>query len=120
MARQRGCDETRLAQATAEIGAVLQLDWLNNRLMDITSSSHWQAMERDTLLDDLFMRQNLLGALVLEQADGDPRAWLQANPSFHSAWLHTVEEAQHATRQEFSMYAILLRRLADLCAKQGC
>ncbi len=120
MARQRACDETRLAQATIEIGASLQLDWLNNRLMSITSASHWQAMERDTLLDDLFMRQNLLGALVLEQADGDPERWLSEHPSFHNAWLHTVEEAQHATGQEFSMYAILLRRLSDLCARQGC
>ncbi len=119
MAQQRGCDETQLAQATAEVGAALQLDWLIDQLMGIATTSHWQAMERDTLMDDLYMRQNLLGAMVLEQADGNPENWLENHGSFRAAWHDTLEEAQHATSQEFSMYAILLRRLSDLCERES-
>jgi glutamate dehydrogenase len=120
IARRRNCDEQKLAEVTSRVGDEMHIDWLAAHMMEILPTSHWQAMERESLLDDLFTRQNLLGALVLEQADGNLRQWLTNTPQFAQVWNDAIDDVRHASHIEFSLYAVAIRKLADLCTKQGC
>ena len=71
-------------------------------------------MERDALLDDVMTQQSLLAVSVLTDADGDLDAWLTSRERFVGEWRRVIGDAQHATQQDFSMFAMTCRKLADL------
>ena len=113
-------DETReepfrVAQVFAEVAKALFLDWLTEQLGSMPSTSHWQAMERDSLSDEVVTHNAALAARVLVEADGDIDAWVSQQSSFVHDWRHIVEEAQHSTVQDFAMFSMTCRKLNDLC-----
>jgi len=108
-----GADPVALVKIYAALGERLGLEWLIGRLAQIKPASHWQTMERDSLMDDMVMEQGRLAALVCE-AGGDVATWLDAHPQLLQGWQAIIEEAQHATTTDFSLYAVTCRKLIDL------
>ncbi len=109
-----GAEPQDLVHVYGEVGERLSLEWLIGRLAQFPSTSHWQTMERDSLIDDLVMEQGRLAAQVHSETQGDVEAWLAANGPTLRAWRHTIEDAQHATAPDFSLYAVTCRKLIDL------
>ncbi|TNF86048.1 MAG: NAD-glutamate dehydrogenase [Gammaproteobacteria bacterium] len=109
-----GLDAIAVGEVFVALSDRLQTDWLSDQLAALTASSHWQAMERDALLDDVMTQQGLLAVSVLTDADGDLDAWLQSRERFVNEWRRVIGDAQHATQQDFSMFAMTCRKLADL------
>ncbi len=109
-----GLDAIAVGEVFVELSDRLQTDWLSDQLAVISASSHWQAMERDALLDDVMTQQSLLAVSVLTDAEGDLDAWLESRERFVSEWRRVIGDAQHATQQDFSMFAMTCRKLADL------
>jgi glutamate dehydrogenase len=105
----------RVAQVFAEVAKALFLDWLTEQLGSMPSTSHWQAMERDSLNDEVVTHNAALAARVLVEAEGDIDTWVSQQSSFVHDWRHIVEEAQHSTVQDFAMFSMTCRKLNDLC-----
>jgi glutamate dehydrogenase len=103
-----------LVQSFGTVGERLSLAWLATRVAHFPATSHWQAMERDALVDDLIMEQGRLAAQVHVDHDGDVGAWLDAHPTLARGWQRTIEDARHASQPDFSLYAITCRKLIDL------
>ncbi|MDH3641968.1 MAG: NAD-glutamate dehydrogenase [Gammaproteobacteria bacterium] len=108
-------DPPRVASAFIDLGAELGLDWLTDQLGNLPSVSHWQAMERDSLLDDITTHQSTLAAHTLNGTGGDVRGWLSIHSEFAHSWQATIEDAQHAAVPDFSMFSMTCRKLNDLC-----
>ena len=98
----------------ADVGQRLNLSWLTARLSQLSSSSHWQIMERDSLIDDMVTEQGRLAALVQRQCAGNVDQWLLERPPLVTAWNAAIDAAQHANTQDFSLFAITCRKLIDL------
>ncbi len=113
-AERCGAEPQDLVHIYGEVGERLSLEWLITRLAQFPPASHWQTMERDSLIDDLVMEQGRLASRVFTHAAGDVTAWLDANAGLLRAWQHTIEDAQHATAPDFSLYAVTCRKLIDL------
>ncbi|MCZ6711184.1 MAG: NAD-glutamate dehydrogenase [Gammaproteobacteria bacterium] len=112
-------DPTEVAAAFSTLGAELGIDWLSEQLNNFASVSHWQAMERDSLLDDLATHQSTLAADTLTTTGGDVTGWLAQNSQFSHRWRATIEDAQHAGGSDFSMFSMACRKLNDLCRAFG-
>jgi glutamate dehydrogenase len=108
-------DAPQVASAFTALGAELGLDWLTDQLGNLPSVSHWQAMERDSLLDDITTHQSTLAAHTLNGTGGDVRGWLSIHSEFAHSWQATIEDAQHAAVPDFSMFSMTCRKLNDLC-----
>ncbi len=109
-----GLDAIAAGKVFVELSDRLQTDWLSDQLAVISASSHWQAMERDALLDDVMTQLSLLAVSVLTDAEGDLDAWFENRARFIAEWRRVIGDAQHATQQDFSMFAMTCRKLADL------
>ena len=114
-ADQTGAASVEVARVYVELSQALHGDWLTEQLAALPSTSHWQAMERDALLDDVKTQQGVLAGRVLNDSRGDVMAWLAAQERFAADWQAVIADAQHASVQEFSMYAMTCRKLGDLC-----
>lgn len=109
-----GLDTIAVGEVFVELSDRLQTDWLSDQLALISAASLWQAMERDALLDDVMTQLSLLAVSVLTDAEGDLDAWLVSRERFVAEWRRVIGDAQHATQQDFSMFAMTCRKLADL------
>jgi glutamate dehydrogenase len=109
-----GLDAVAVGEVFVSLSDRLQTDWLSDQLAGLAASNHWQAMERDALLDDVMTQQGRLAVSVLTDAEGDLDAWFSSREKFVTEWRRVIGDAQHATTQEFSMYAMTCRKLNDL------
>ena len=109
-----GKDVAVVGEVFVRLSDALHTDWLSDQLGVLDSSSHWQAMERDALLDDVMTQQGRLAVSVMAEADGDLDAWLGQRADFVSEWHRVIGDAQHAPQQDFAMFAVTCRKLADL------
>ena len=113
-ARDRDQDVLALAHRFTALGEALQLGWLTTVLSSLATASHWQAMERDSVLDEVTNHQGLLAARTLASHD-DVGAWLAEHPAFESIWRQMMDDVKQAGTGDFSMYAMTCRKLTDLC-----
>ncbi|MCB1685931.1 MAG: NAD-glutamate dehydrogenase, partial [Pseudomonadales bacterium] len=114
-ADQTGAPAGDVAKVYVELSQTLGLDWLSEQLAALSSTSHWQAMERDALLDDVKTQQGVLAGRVLTDSGGSVSDWIVSQERFAGDWRAVMADAQHASVQEFSMYAMTCRKLGDLC-----
>ncbi len=113
-ARATDADPAELVKLHGEVGSKLSLHWLTSRLTGLRTASHWQSMERDSLVDDMVMEQSRLAAMVYRNHNGNVDDWLAAAPDLCQAWQNTIEQAQHVSTPDFSLYAVTCRKLVDL------
>jgi glutamate dehydrogenase len=122
-AERSGSRVRGVAEIFSALNSTLAIDWLVDQLSRVVPSSLWQAMERDLLLDDLMMDQAALAAridadLFAESAspiDGAAiERWLHRQQSFGRTWRTTIENAQRASVQDFSLLSMTCRKLDEL------
>ncbi len=117
-ARERQLDVQALATRFTELGERLSLGWLTTVLSGLPTQSHWQSMERDSVLDEVTTHQGLLAARTLAShaclAD-----WLADHRAFEAGWMQMLDDVRHGGSADFSMYAMTCRKLTDLCRTLG-
>jgi glutamate dehydrogenase len=113
-AERCGASPRELVRIYGILGERLSFEWLIGRLAQFPPNSHWQTLERDSLVDDMVMEQGRLAAHVHQESGGDVDAWLTARRAFAASWHQTIEDAQHAAATDFSLYAVTCRKLIDL------
>jgi glutamate dehydrogenase len=112
-ARSCDADPCRLVRSYGELGERLCLDRLITRIARHPATSHWQALERDALVDDLVSEQGRLAAVVQRDAAGDVAAWMDTHQPLVDDWRRTIEDAAHAV-PDFALYALTARKVIDL------
>jgi glutamate dehydrogenase len=115
------------AQAFFGVGERLELQWFSGQLNDLNIGSYWQALARDTFRDDLDTQQRALTASVLRAAQRDQApmsehldSWLEHNRPHIDRWLSMLAELKNASVQDYAMYTVAVRELADMarCSAQ--
>jgi glutamate dehydrogenase len=115
------------ARAYFRLGEALELQWFASQLNDLEVSSYWQALARDSFRDDLDTQQRVLIAGLFEHGarldeeglDARIEAWLQQNTLHVQRWFNVLNELKNASGQDYAMYTVATRELADL-ARCSC
>lgn len=109
-----------VAAAYFELGETLSLSWFAEQINTLPAASHWNALARETLRDDLDSQQRSLtvGVLSLQQ-DGESfvdalARWREQQSPLIQRWCNMLSELQSAETMEFAMVAVALRDLLDL------
>jgi len=114
VAQQVNCDMMRLAEVNVEVGHEMSFDWLAAHMLELPVATHWQALQRESILDELHHRQLSLSAKIMQESNGQFSAWSARHPEFSTTWLGFVNEARTASQPDFSMHAIIVHKLGDL------
>ncbi|MBA4502070.1 NAD-glutamate dehydrogenase [Marinobacterium marinum] len=121
VASELGVTVESAAQAYFGLGERLELHWFSTRLNELSISSYWQALARDTFRDDLDAQQRALTASVLQAAHQGQRpvpeqltSWLEQNRPHIERWLEVLAELKSAGSQDYAMYTVAVRELADM------
>ncbi len=109
----------RTAQTFYMLGERLSLNQFAGALSAMPVGTHWQAMAREALRDDLEQQQQRLTWGVLTMDDGGDleatvERWTRAHQPLVDRWLRIVREILATTEPEFSMYSVATRELLDL------
>jgi glutamate dehydrogenase len=110
------------AKAHFSMGDALELQWFSTQLNDLDVNSYWQALARDSFRDDLDTQQRALIATLfapkgkLDQSGLEARldAWQEQNQPHVERWLNILTELKNASVQDYAMYTVATRELADL------
>ncbi len=106
-------DISIVADHHTTLGGVLALDSLAEKLLAIEPATHWQAMERDILVEDVTAAQSRLAAS--SAASGlTPDDWLQHHDSQRLNWQAIVRDLAQSQGGEFAMLTMTCRKLNDL------
>ncbi|WP_430462681.1 NAD-glutamate dehydrogenase [Thalassolituus sp. LLYu03] len=117
---QTGREVDDVAQAYFEMGEHLSLNWFMQQVNALTSNSHWEALARETMRDDLDWQQRALTVGILaSQEPGSALAdtivrWEQDHQSLVGRWGSMLNELKASEVVEFPMVAVALRELLDL------
>ena len=102
------------------IGERLELDWFSGQILASKVENEWQALARDTYLEDLEWQQRTLavGALKHMQEEGDLAGCLERWEVQESAlldrWREMLTELHTTMSPDFAMFAVANRELLDL------
>ncbi len=102
------------------LGDKLGLYWFAHAVTDVPVENYWQAMARESFIDDIdkvlrVMSVNLLrlagNSYQLEEA---LQLWMQENPQLISRWRKIAHDLQTNTVSDFAMFSVAMRELMDL------
>jgi glutamate dehydrogenase len=102
------------------MGERLELDWFSGQIMRSKIDNEWQALARDTYLEDLEWQQRTLavGALRHMKEEGNLLTCLQSWENEESAllnrWREMLTELHATASPDFAMFAVANRELLDL------
>jgi glutamate dehydrogenase len=118
-----GRDVGSVAQAYFELGGKLDFPWLRERIATLPAESHWQALAKAALRDDLSGMQRQLTADALRAAgvQGDARqavaAWEDANRALLERF-RQVQADLHAQKSlDLAMASVAMRELRNIAAR---
>ena len=119
-ARETGAQMREVAELHFELGERLELDWFSGLILDTKVDNEWQALARDTYLEDLEWQQRTLAVGVLQAVeDGQDReaaieAWSLQQASLLERWREMLTELHTTSSPDFAMFAVANRELLDL------
>jgi glutamate dehydrogenase len=119
-AREIDASAMEVAELFFLIGEKLELDWFASLVTDSKVENEWQAMARDTYLEDLEWQQRSLAVGALKHI-GEERdvqlciqSWMEQEEVLLGRWQVMVAELHSATAPDFAMFAVANRELLDL------
>ena len=102
------------------MGERLELDWFRSEILAAKVENEWQALARDTYMEDLEWQQRTLAVGALKHLDEDGnllacmQRWEQEEQSLLSRWQGMLAELHAAETPDFAMFAVANRELLDL------
>ena len=118
----RGTEATAMevAELYFRLGEKLDLDWFAAQVTATKVENEWQALARDTYLEDLEWQQRSLavGALkhICEKRDAELciGRWMEQESVLINRWQNMLTELHAAPAPDFAMFAVANRELLDL------
>ncbi|MFK7864053.1 MAG: NAD-glutamate dehydrogenase [Pseudohongiellaceae bacterium] len=102
------------------MGEELELNWLGEMINQLDVSNYWEALARESYLDDMSWQQRALtlNALTATNKKVTPKAavtqWLQENEEPLSRVRSMLVRLQAESRPDYSMFSVALRELLNL------
>ncbi len=102
------------------MGERLELDWFSAQILASKVDNEWQAMARDTYMEDLEWQQRTLtvGALRHMQPDCNMldclQRWEKQEATLLGRWREMLSELHAVQAPDFAMFAVANRELLDL------
>jgi glutamate dehydrogenase len=116
-------DVKAVAQAYFELGGKLEFPWLRSRIAGLPSETHWQALAKAALRDDLAGMQRRLTADALRGSDGkgDPRqaiaVWEEANRALLERFRQVHADLRAQKTLDLAMASVAMRELRNIAAR---
>ncbi len=120
VSRATGRPASSVAQVYFRLAARLRFSWLREQVGLLPTDSHWQALARTTLRDELGEKLRALVAVILKTRPelGEADALIQAWASDHQGALARLQqmltELQAASQPDLAMLLVALRELRNL------
>jgi glutamate dehydrogenase len=117
---ETGIDVIRTAEVYALVGGALEFGWITDHLNKVEPQTHWQAMERDALLDEFMTQRGSLTSDALKHIGEEKSVsegvenWLAEHRELVESWHQVIEGAQRSGVQDFALYSMTSRKLGDL------
>lgn len=102
------------------LGDYLSLPWFASQLADIPVETYWQAMARETYMDDLESQLRSLAISLVKfvsdsvSVDIVIRQWSEQQSVLIQRWKVMVNELQASSGTDFAVFSVALRDLLDL------
>lgn len=102
------------------MGEELQLNWLGKMINQLRVDNNWQALARETYLDDLAWQQRILTANIVGTKDKSGSAsnkvgkWSEANAESLSRVKEMLELLKAEQEPDYAMFSVVLRELQAL------
>ncbi|MDD9896231.1 MAG: NAD-glutamate dehydrogenase [Gammaproteobacteria bacterium] len=102
------------------LGEQLQLNWLGKIINHLSVANYWQALARETYLDDLAWQQRALTCNVVSSKQGSSNAkamvnnWVANNQEVIMRTSSMLAQLQAESRPDYSMFSVALRELLNL------
>jgi glutamate dehydrogenase len=119
-ASESGAPLLEIAQLYFRMGEILELDWFGSQITAAKVENEWQALARETYLEDLEWQQRSLaiGALrhICQNRDLDTcmGLWKASEERLINRWKHMLSELHTTSSPDFAMFAVANRELLDL------
>jgi glutamate dehydrogenase len=107
------CPVREVAAMYFQVGDVLRLDWLRDRITALPRADRWQTLARQALRDDLYRRHAALTARVLNE-NGTVDDWMARNPAQVRRYLAVVDDIQAVGAEDVTTLSVALREVRDL------
>ncbi len=110
----------QVAELYFELGERLELDWFSGQILASKVDNEWQALARDTYLEDLEWQQRTLAVGALRYIDGTGtldgclEAWEEQQSVLLTRWQDMLTELHTTDSPDFAMFAVAVRELLDL------
>lgn len=125
--RRSNHDMDEVAELYFALSEVLSLPWFANQIAHLKVETFWQAMARETYMDDLESQLRSLTISLIKFSTGKSslskliETWNQQQSLLIHRWKLMVNELQAASGTDFAVFSVALRELLDLAqATQHC
>jgi len=115
----------RVVDTYYAIGEELQLNWLGKMINQLAVSSYWQALARESYLDDLSRQQQALtcNVVTVMKQSGTPSSMVATWASKHKKDIDRAEymlkQLQAEAQPDYSMFSVVLREFQNLSQSTG-
>ena len=126
-ARRSGRDITAVTELYFLLSDTLSLPWFANQIANLKVETFWQAMARESYMDDLESQLRSLTISLIECTNESTNiadlldSWGSQQSTLINRWKLMVNELQAASGADFAVFSVALRELLDLAqATQHC
>lgn len=116
-----GQDVTKIAQVYYHIGEFLDLAWIRTQVIIHPTESHWEALSREALRDDLDWQQRQITAGIIS-LNGNKKKnlldclqlWAEQNAELIERWQSILTDLKSSISLNYTMFFVAIRELLDL------
>lgn len=115
-------DIVLVSQLYSAVSEYLDLPWFAQQISDVKVENYWQAMARESYMDDLEAQLRTLVARLVINVNGEDNvdtlveAWGGENQLLLKRWKGMITELQSSAQIDFAVFSVALRELRDLVA----
>ncbi|MBI5448221.1 MAG: NAD-glutamate dehydrogenase, partial [Gammaproteobacteria bacterium] len=102
------------------LGHSLDLGWFREQINDYPVETHWDALAREAIRDELDLQHRTLSIGVLKtethakSIDTQINTWMEKHHSLVERWRHTLTEMRTLPAINYVMLSVAVRELSDL------
>ena len=110
---------TQVAEVFYLLLEKLSLDWFASQISNVKVETYWQAIARESFIDDLESQLRRLSESILSMQNGETleetiEIWHERNQFLVERWKSMVNEVQGTQLTDYAMFSVALRELFDL------
>lgn len=120
VSHETGLEIADVAKTYFKIDEFLDLGWIRSQVISHPTESHWEALSREALRDDLDWQQRELTSGILricskKKAFGDCfDSWAENNHILIERWKHAIADLRASSSLAYTMFFVVIRELLDL------